>query len=216
MNSSRPNTLTRSAAMAEAIAKKTPLTPEIKEAFAAIPRELFIPEGFGRFAYELDALPMAGNQWISSPLTVAKMTTALELSGADSVLEIGCGSGYQAAILSKLVRRVFTIERIEKLLLQAKSRFKSLNLININARLDDGQKGWGAFAPYDRILFSASANTIPPILFDQLASGGILVAPVEENNQQIITQFRKIGRSVTRRTFDSCRFVPVLDGIERS
>jgi protein-L-isoaspartate(D-aspartate) O-methyltransferase len=124
---------------------------------------------------------MQQNQWISSPLTVAKMTQYLEIDGIDSVLEIGCGSGYQAAILSKICRRIFTIERIDSLLKEAKNRFKKAKLNNIFTRFDDGQRGWREYAPYDRILFSATAKKIPKILFEQLADGGILLAPIEQN-----------------------------------
>ncbi len=152
-----------------------------------------MPKGFGIHAYKLDALPLAGSQWISSPLTVAKMTEALSSKGADSVLEIGCGSGYQAMILSKLIRRVFAIERIERLVKEAKERFKTLGISNIHIRYDDGQNGWREFAPYDRILFSASAKEIPPKLFEQLRDGGILVAPMQKGDKQIITKFIKNG-----------------------
>jgi protein-L-isoaspartate(D-aspartate) O-methyltransferase len=128
--------------MIEEIERKFTLYSHVKEAFFEVNREQFVPKGFGQMAFKLDALPMQQNQWISSPLTVAKMTQHLELKGVDSVLEIGCGSGYQAAILSKLCRRVFTIERIDSLLKEAKERFRSEKINNIFTRLDDGQRGW--------------------------------------------------------------------------
>ena len=165
-------------------------------------------------AYKLDALPLAANQWISSPLTVAKMTEALTCKGADSVLEIGCGSGYQALILSKIIRRVFTIERIERLLKEARERFKLLGISNIHTRFDDGQNGWREFAPYDRILFSASTPEVPPRLFEQLKVGGILVAPIEKGNKQIITRFIKTEEGIRKETIGDCLFVPVQDGRE--
>ncbi len=112
------------------------------------------------------------------------MTEYLEPKGADRVLEVGCGSGYQAAVLSHLFRGVFTIERIEPLILEAKSRFRELKISNIHTRTDDGQNGWIQYAPFDRILFSASIDKIPQKLFDQLADGGILVAPIEKNSKQ--------------------------------
>ncbi len=192
-----------------------PLSKEVQQAIAQIQREIFVPTGFKHHAYKLDALPLSSNQWISSPLTVAKMTEALYPQGADSVLEIGCGSGYQAAVLSKLFRRVFTIERIEKLLNEAKERFSKLNLTNIHTRFDDGNRGWRTYAPYDRILFSASAKEPPIHLFDQLRDGGILVAPIEEGNRQIITRFVKNGKKIKVQKLDSCLFVPVKNGIER-
>jgi protein-L-isoaspartate(D-aspartate) O-methyltransferase len=192
-----------------------PLSPEVKQAIAQTQREIFVPTGFKHHAYKLDALPLSANQWISSPLTVAKMTEALSPKGADSVLEIGCGSGYQAAILSKLFRRVFTIERIEKLLIEAKERFDKLAIKNINTRFDDGNRGWRTYAPYDRILFSASAKEPPIHLFDQLADGGILVAPIEENGKQVITRFVKNGNKIKVQKLESCLFVPVKSGVER-
>ena len=199
---------------ADEIASEVPLTPAIYRAFASVDREIFVPTGFRRWAYSLDALPMGGKQWISSPLTVAKMTVYLEPEGADSVLEIGCGSGYQAAILSHLFRRVFTIERIESLLKEAKERFKRLDIHNIHTRLDDGQRGWRQFAPYDRILLSASIPAIPEPLFEQLAEGGILVAPIEKGGEQIITRYRKVGGRIESGVKERCLFVPIRDGIE--
>jgi protein-L-isoaspartate(D-aspartate) O-methyltransferase len=192
-----------------------PLSPEVKRAIAETQREIFVPIGFKHHAYKLDALPLSSNQWISSPLTVAKMTEALSPQGADSVLEIGCGSGYQAAVLSKLFRRVFTIERIEKLLIEARERFDKIGIKNIHTRFDDGNRGWRTYAPYDRILFSASAKEPPMHLFDQLADGGILVAPIEENGKQVITRFVKNGIKIKVQRLESCLFVPVKSGVER-
>ena len=201
--------------MADDIADLVRLDPPVYHALASTERELFVPMGMHHHAYRLDALPLSGNQWISSPLTVAKMTQALNPVGADSVLEIGCGSGYQAAILSRIIRRVFTIERIEKLLLEAKACFKKLEIHNIHARFDDGQRGWRDYAPYDRILLSASIPVIPEILFDQLKVGGILVAPMEYDGKQIITQFTKEEGGIRSVSMDECLFVPVKDGVSR-
>ncbi len=200
---------------ADEIADEVDLTPSIYRAFSKIERELFVPQGFRRWAYRLDALPMGANQWISSPVTVAKMTAYLEPDGADNVLEIGCGSGYQAAILSTILRRVFTIERIESLLNEAKERFRKLNIVNIHTRLDDGRRGWREYAPYDRILFSASTPEIPEEIFKQLAEGGILVAPIEEGGKQVITQFTKIDGSIQKTKKESCLFVPIKKGVEQ-
>ncbi len=201
--------------MAEEIEKVFPLTQIVKEAIAATPRELFVPKGFERIAYKLDALPIAGAQFISSPLTVAKMTEYLAPIGVDKVLEVGCGSGYQAAVLSHLFRGVFTIERIERLVLEAKSRFRSLGYQNIHVRTDDGQNGWIQYAPYDRILFSATAQEIPQRLFDQLADDGILVAPLQIRDKQIITRFYKQDGRIKSEELEECDFVPVLSGVEK-
>jgi len=196
------------------IEKHFALDEHVKEAFLAVDRETFVPSQFKHLAYQLEALPLAASQWISSPLTVAKMTQHLELEGVDSVL--GCGSGYQAAILSKICRRVFTIERIDELLKEAKSRFSSLEMHNIITRFDDGQRGWKQYAPFERILFSATAKEIPEVLFEQLAEGGILVAPVEEaENYHIITRYYKKNGRITSETIEQCLFVPVLDGTQK-
>jgi protein-L-isoaspartate(D-aspartate) O-methyltransferase len=198
--------------MADEIKKVCEISDEVYNALCLSEREFFVPQGFSRHAYKLDALPMAADQWISSPLTVAKMSEALTCKGADSVLEIGCGSGYQALVLSKLIRRVFTVERVERLLIEARKRFKKLNINSIHTRFDDGQNGWREFAPYDRILFSASIPQIPQKLFEQLKDGGILVAPIEKENRQIITRYTKNGKTLHVEELDDCLFVPVKDG----
>ena len=206
----------KTANMVLEISKRFPLSPNVEKAFLSVNREIFVPNGFKHLAYALDALPMGASQWISSPLTVAKMTEFLQCEGADSVLEIGCGSGYQAAILSKLIRRVFSIERIEKLLIEAIARIKLCEIYNINTKLDDGQEGWTTFAPYDRILFSASIAEIPQSLVSQLNEGGILVAPMVKNNMQIITRFFKQNGILTQKEeLESCVFVPVLNVLDR-
>jgi len=201
--------------MAEEIEKIFPLTPEVKKAIANTNREAFVPVGFRHNAYKLDALPIGGAQFISSPLTVAKMTEYLIPRGADRVLEVGCGSGYQAAVLSHLFRGVFTIERIEPLMMEAKKRFREMGINNINTRTDDGQNGWIVYAPYDRILFSATAKEVPAKLFDQLADGGILVAPLQKGNKQVITRFIKRGERIEEEELEDCDFVPILDGVQK-
>jgi protein-L-isoaspartate(D-aspartate) O-methyltransferase len=208
-------TATKTARLAQECSKIFPLSSEIEEAIAQTNREAFVPKGFAHSAYKLDALPIGEAQYISSPLTVAKMTEYLFPRGADRVLEIGCGSGYQAAVLSKLFRGVFTIERIEPLMLEAKKRFRELGINNIHTRTDDGQNGWVTYAPYDRILFSATAKEIPKKIFEQLADGGILVAPVEKAGKQVITRFIKNGERIEEEELEDCDFVPVLDGIQR-
>jgi len=200
--------------MADEISKRFVIDSSIHSAISNSCREEFVPSGFGHRAYSLDALPIASKQWISSPLTVAKMTQYLEHKGCDSVLEIGCGSGYQAAVLSKLFRRVFTIERISALLNDARTKFSEQNLHNIHVRLDDGQFGWSEYAPYDRILFSASTPKIPHELFRQLKDGGILIAPIDNGAVQTITRFQRDGNSITPSSLEVCEFVPILKGTE--
>ncbi len=206
----------KSTLMSEEIAKIFPLQDEIKEAIASVDRELFVPPALRLHAYSLGALPMQENQWISSPLTVAKMTQFLMPKGADSVLEIGCGSGYQAMVLSKIFRRVFSIERIEKILLEAQRRIRQCGVYNINTKLDDGKRGWSAYAPYDRILFSACIEEIPKAIINQLQEGGILVAPMIKTNKQVIQRFKKQNGALNQgEILEECSFVPVLDGIAR-
>jgi protein-L-isoaspartate(D-aspartate) O-methyltransferase len=201
--------------MADDCQKLFPMSELVKEAIAKTNREAFVPAGFRQNAYKLDALPLASAQWISSPLTVAKMTEYLIPRGVDRVLEVGCGSGYQAAVLSHLFRGVFTIERIESLLLEAKVRFRNLNIHNVHTRTDDGQNGWMQFAPFDRILFSATAKEIPTKLFEQLTDGGILLAPVLKGDKQIITRYTKYANRIDEEELEECDFVPILNGIEK-
>lgn len=208
-------TYKKSQKLADDIADILQIDSLIYDAFASIPREVFVPDALKRHAYKLDALPLQEDQWISSPLTVAKMTVALKIKDVDSVLEVGCGSGYQAAILSKMVRRVFTIERIEPLLKEAKERFAAMRFNNIHVKFDDGQRGWRGYAPFDRILFSASIKSVPNSLFEQLRDGGILVAPIEKDGKQIITRFTKNGSHIAKEEMEDCFFVPVLDGTKR-
>lgn len=208
-------TATKTAKLADECHKKFSLSESVKNAIAKTSREEFVPAGFRHNAYKLDALPMGSSQWISSPLTVAKMTEYLEPKGADRVLEIGCGSGYQAAVLSHLFRGVFTIERIEPLILEAKVRFRKLGFTNIHTRLDDGQNGWAQYAPYDRILFSATAKEIPSKIFEQLCEGGVLIAPMQAGAKQIITRFKKTGGSIQKEELEECDFVPILNGIQK-
>lgn len=208
-------TATKTAKLAQECHKIFSLNKNVIDAISNTSREEFVPAGFKHNAYKLDALPMGSSQWISSPLTVAKMTHYLEAKKDDRVLEIGCGSGYQAAVLSHIFRGVFTIERIEPLILEAKQRFRKLGISNIHTKLDDGQNGWAQYAPYDRILFSATAKEIPSKIFEQLCDGGILVAPMQVGSKQVITRFKKVGNSLQKEELEACDFVPILNGIQK-
>jgi protein-L-isoaspartate(D-aspartate) O-methyltransferase len=198
--------------LAEKLADLVPLGPKEYKAFCEIDRRYFVPFGFERKAYEITALPLADDSTISSPLTIAKMTYYLDLDNVDSVLEIGCGSGYQAAILSKIVRRVFTIDRICELVKIAKERFNKLGLYNINVKCDDGRFGWREFAPYDRILLSAYIENMEKDLFDQVKEDGFILAPVKKGKEQIITRFYKNGK---KEELEMCEFVPIKKGVEK-
>ncbi len=201
--------------MADAIDRQFKLDENVRNAIVKVDREAFVPTAFRHLAYNLDALPLKESQWISSPVMVAKMTQHLDMEGVDSVLEVGCGSGYQAAVLSKMCRRVFTIERINELLKSAKKRFSELELHNIFAKFDDGQMGWAEYAPFDRIIFSATATQIPQVIFDQLKDGGTLIAPMQEGDLQILTRYYKRNGRITTETIEQCLFVPVLNGTQR-
>ena len=196
--------------LADKLADMISLEPKEYKAFCEIDRKFFVPEGFKYKAYEISAIPLKEDSTISSPLTVAKMTHYLDLKNADSVLEIGCGSGYQAAILSKIVRRVFTIDRICHLIEKAKERFKKLNIYNVNAKCDDGRIGWKNFAPYDRILLSAYIDKIENNLLNQIKEEGFILAPIKNKDKQIITKFYKNGK---KEEIEECEFVPIKKGI---
>ncbi len=198
--------------LAEKLADFVELGPKEYEAFCEIDRKYFVPIGFQHKAYEISAIPLSEHSTISSPLTVAKMTYYLKLNNVDSVLEIGCGSGYQAAILSKIVRRVFTVDRICPLIEKAKQKFKNLKLFNINAKCDDGREGWKTYAPYDRILLSAYADNIEKKIFSQIKEDGFVLAPVKYKNEQIITRLYKNGKI---EKLEKCEFVPIKQGLKK-
>ncbi len=177
-----------------------------------LPRELFVPRSFLDQAYEDMALPIGSGQTISQPLVVAMMTQALELHDRLKVLEIGTGSGYQAAVLSRLVRRVYTIERHRALLHEAEARFTQLGFHNITTRAGDGTKGWPEQAPFDRILVTAAADgDIPKTLTDQLALGGIMIVPLgNDRRDQRVYRVRRTETGLQREELWPVKFVPLL------
>lgn len=184
-------------------------------ALERLPRETFVAEPFLPQAYENRALPIDCGQTISQPLVVGFMTQALDVGTRMKVLEIGTGSGYQAAILARLCRRVYTIERHRELLAQAERRFADLGLTNITAILGDGHKGWPEQAPFDRILVTAAARAVPSGLLDQLAEGGVMVVPVEAPDggyQQVVRLTRRDG-GIHREALMDVRFVPLVEGV---
>ncbi|MBV8779018.1 MAG: protein-L-isoaspartate(D-aspartate) O-methyltransferase [Alphaproteobacteria bacterium] len=180
------------------------------------PRELFVPPQFQDQAYENVALPIGHGQTISQPYVVALMTERLDLAGREKVLEIGTGSGYQAAILARLARRVFTIERHRPLVPEAERRFATLRLGNIVTRFGDGTKAWPEQAPFDRIVATAAAPDVPPVLCDQLAAGGVLVMPVgpEYHDQQLV-RVRRTESGFATEELAWVRFVPLVPGLPR-
>jgi protein-L-isoaspartate(D-aspartate) O-methyltransferase len=189
---------------------------KVLSAIEVIPREAFVEEAFLDQAYANQALPINCGQTISQPLIVGLMSQALEIGDRHKVLEVGTGSGYQAAVLSKLARRVYTIERHADLLAQAEQRFAKLNLRNITSMPGDGYKGWPAQAPFDRILVTAAARVVPPELVAQLSDkGGILVLPVGDTNglNQEVIRVRKDGLRFHSERLFPVRFVPLVEGL---
>jgi protein-L-isoaspartate(D-aspartate) O-methyltransferase len=181
------------------------------------PRELFVPDTFRDRAYENVALPIGHGQTISQPYVVALMTEALELNERHFVLEIGTGSGYQAAVLARLARRIFTVERHRAMLKTAEERFKLLRLTNIITRFGDGTKGWPEQPNFDRIMITAAAATIPDALIECLAVDGVLVAPVgEPRRQQMLMRLRRGAKGFVVEELGAVRFVPLVAGLPRA
>lgn len=177
------------------------------------PRHLFVDEALASRAYEDTALPIGFSQTISQPYVVAAMTDLVIANDPQKVLEIGTGSGYQAAILGQLVPKVYTVERIEPLATQARQRFRQLSLRNIRASYSDGTEGLPDFQPYDAIITTAAAEEIPQALLDQLSpDGGHLVIPVGDRDHQTLMRITRHGDNYEQEYFDPVVFVPLLSG----
>lgn len=182
----------------------------ILEAIRRVPREEFVPPEWASVAYQDTPLPIGEGQTISQPSLVAQMTVALDPQPTDKVLEIGTGSGYQAAILAQLVDKVYTVERLESLAKRAKWVLKKLGYDNVYLRVGDGSKGWPEHAPFDGIIVTAAAPQVPPPLVDQLAEGGRLVVPVGARwVQELVLGVKKGGKLLTQKTIP-VRFVPLV------
>ena len=193
----------------------------VLSAIETIPRDVFVDRPFETNAYDNSALPIACGQTISQPYVVAFASQVLELDPKHRVLELGTGSGYQAAILSPLCRMVYTVERHKPLLAQAESRFKQLGLANIVTRHGDGLKGWPEAAPFDRILLSAAVPEVPEVLIEQLKPAGILIAPVGGDTSaargvfQSLTKIVKGDRGIERTSLLPVMYVPMIEGLPR-
>src|ERR1700674_3353893 len=181
-----------------------------------VPRHLFMDEALASRAYEDTALPIGFGQTISQPYVVARMTEALLAAGETrKVLEIGTGCGYQTAVLSPLVEKIYTIERIASLLGRARRTLRELKIRNVNFRHDDGNVGWAARAPYDAILLTAAPHAVPPALFEQLCVGGRLIAPVGPEGRQDLYRYTKDETRIERESLGPVSFVPLLPGLQR-
>jgi protein-L-isoaspartate(D-aspartate) O-methyltransferase len=189
-------------------------SPEVLAAMNAVPRHLFVRPEYRWAAYEDRALPIGNGQTISQPVIVACMTELLEPSRRQSVLEIGTGSGYQAAVLSLLVDRVYTIEIIEALANAARQRLESLGYRNVTVRAGDGYKGWPEAAPFDRIILTSAPPEVPRALIAQLKAGGRLVAPVGRSpfNQELIVLDKDAAGCTKQRSVIPVSFVPMVPG----
>jgi protein-L-isoaspartate(D-aspartate) O-methyltransferase len=179
-----------------------------------LPRHLFIDEALASRAYEDTALPIGQGQTISQPWIVARMTEALIEHGVPKkVLEIGTGSGYQAAVLAALVGQLYTVERIEELLRNARRRFRKLGITNIRSKHDDGRLGWPEEAPFDAIILTAAGAELDETLLDQLAPEGCLVAPVGPPGRQSLLRLRGVDGEWLRESLGAVSFVPLLGGV---
>jgi protein-L-isoaspartate(D-aspartate) O-methyltransferase len=187
--------------------------PAVLEAMRSVPRERFVDEALRAKAYTDGALPIGENQTISQPWIVARMTELAEPDGTGRVLEVGTGSGYQAAVLSGLFEQVYTVERIRSLSVRARKSARELGLENVHFKIFDGSYGWSEFAPYRAILVTASSPDLPRPLFDQLEPGGRLILPIGRSSgdeEQKLVRFVRRGDRPIREEHGTCRFVPLV------
>ena len=184
----------------------------VLSAMEKVPREDFVPTALRQHAYENASLPIPMDQTISQPYVVARMTSALALTGRERVLEIGTGSGYQAAILTFLCRRVYTVERLRPLLVEAENRIRALRISNITFRLGDGSLGWPETAPFDRIILTCGCKKVPDALLNQLKIGGIMVAPVGDGRDQQLVVITRTENDFAKDYILPVRFVPLVEG----
>jgi len=184
---------------------------KVLDAIYQLPRESFLSQAMYHQAYDNNALPIGQGQTISQPYIVAKMTELLELQQDSRVLEIGTGSGYQTAVLAQLVDHVYSVERIKSLQWDAKRRLKQLDFYNISTKHGDGWQGWSSKGPFDAIIVTAAAESIPQALLQQLIDGGRLLIPVGDDEQQLLKIVRH-GDEFLSSVIEMVRFVPLVPG----
>jgi protein-L-isoaspartate(D-aspartate) O-methyltransferase len=182
----------------------------VLQAMQTVPRDQFVLPEYVAAAWRNTALPIGSGQTISQPYVVALMTEALELTGDETVLDVGTGSGYQAAVLAGLCRHVVGVERIPELVSGAKKKLQGLGLTNVEVHEGDGSLGWPEKAPFDGILVAAAGPHVPEALLKQLADGGRLVIPVGAPSQQVLMQYRREGETIHSRQLTGVRFVPLI------
>jgi protein-L-isoaspartate(D-aspartate) O-methyltransferase len=200
----------RSRMVEEQIAYRGVKDPRVLAVMGKVPRHEFMPEALRTQAYGDHAMPIGDGQTISQPYIVALMTELLELGGDERVLEIGTGSGYQAAVLAELCQKVFTVERVKALADKARATLDRLGYRNVAMKVFDGTYGWREMAPFDAIIVTAAAPEVPETLVEQLKDGGRLVIPVGDRYSQELVKIVKTGSGITRRTDISCVFVPLI------
>jgi protein-L-isoaspartate(D-aspartate) O-methyltransferase len=199
----------RRAMVDEQIRKRGIRSPRLLEVLERLPRHLFVPEELVAYAYEDRALGIGGGQTISQPYMVAAMTEYLGLEGNERVLEIGAGSGYQAAVLSEFASEVVTVENRPELAEAARERLATLGYRNVHVKIGDGTLGWPDAAPFDAILVAAAAPAVPAPLVDQLAERGRLVIPVGQSDKQMLLRIRKSAGQILEEKLFACQFVPL-------
>ena len=195
--------------VADQVRKRGIRSPRVLEAMERVPRHLFVPDDLVARSYNDEPLAIGERQTISQPYMVAAMTEMLELEGHERVLEVGAGSGYQAAVLAELSREVITIEARASLAEVARERLAALGYGNVRVEIGDGTFGFPEVAPFDAILVAAAAPQIPPPLIEQLAEGGRMVIPVGASDRQMLVRIRKIGGRVAEEQLFACQFVPL-------
>ena len=205
-----PYTTMRQAMVAQQIAARGIRDERVLEAMRGVPRHLFVPHGYERAAYEDMPLPIGAGQTISQPYIVALMTAMLEPGPQDRVLEIGAGSGYQAAVLSLLCERVVTVERLPEVAESARANLARVGAANVEVHVGDGTQGWPALAPYNAVLVTAAAPFVPDPLLEQLADNGRFVAPVGTRDLQELVRIRRQGDRFVHESAGPVRFVPLI------
>lgn len=183
----------------------------VLQAMETVPRHVFVPDALRSQAYKDNALPIAGGQTISQPFIVARMTELLELKGTERVLEIGAGSGYQTAVLATLVRKVYAIERLESLAVNAREKLRSIGVNNFTMKVADGTAGWPVYSPFDAILVAAGGPKLPEPLIEQLVPGGRLVIPIGANQgSQVLVRVTRTEKGFDQEECGPCSFVPLI------
>ena len=210
MSEDKDYPVARARMVEEEVRAKGVADPRVLDAMRTVPRHGFVPRGMEHAAYGPSALPIGSGQTISAPHMVGIMTEALRVSPGDKVLEIGTGSGYQAAILGRITRRVVTVERFPDLAEQARTNLAGIGMDWVIVKVGDGTLGYPEMAPYDRIIVTAGGPHVPPALVEQLVDGGILLMPVGDRDTQVLRRYTWNGSTLEEETLGRCIFVPLV------